>query len=70
MSKDAKEILNNKFKYDLKNISVIPTCADEKNSIFQKKYWRNELNICHLGTIGTRYNIDLTPSFINYLINI
>ena len=37
------------------------------NSIYQKKYWRNELNICHLGTIGTRYNIDLTLKFYKLL---
>lgn len=68
LSKDAKKILINKFKYDLKNISVIPTCADENQfNISKKKYWRNELNICHLGTIGSRYNIDFTLKFYKLL---
>ena len=37
LSEDAKEILTNKFKYDLKNISVIPTCADENQFNISKK---------------------------------
>jgi len=65
---DAKEILNLEFKYDLKNISVIPTCADENQfNISKKKYWHNVLNICHLGTVGSRYNIDSTLQFYKLL---
>ncbi len=65
---DAKIELIKNFNVTDKNITIIPTCADEKQFFTSKeKYWGDTLNLCHLGTIKTRYDIDFTLRLFNLL---
>ena len=64
LCKDSKKVLTKNFGKNHENIFVIPTCADENQfNISSNRYWNNCLNLCHLGSISTRYDIDLTLSF-------
>ena len=69
LSKDAKKEIIHYYNKSSKKIFVIPTCADENQFklINEKKNNNNKLRLCHLGTIKTRYDINLTLNFLKLI---
>jgi len=71
LANDARNELIKNFNISSKKIYTIPTCADEKQfNISNMRYWKNKLNICHLGSIATRYDLDKTLKFYKKINNI
>ncbi len=78
LTNKSKLDLLNKFKINIKNIYVIPCCADfnffKRLSSSEKQLAKKKLNInpnnqviCYLGSLGTWYMLDEMIEFFNHL---